>query len=114
MKLLAFSILGLALQVMAQPVINAGGIVNATGYQTTLAPDTVFTIFGSGMGPAALSAATAPNYPASLGGTSITFTPTAGGAAIPAKLVYTSAGQVAGLLPSSIAPGTYNVQLTYN
>jgi len=96
------------------PVITSGGIVNALGYQTTLAPDTVFVIFGSAMGPAALQSATAPNYPPSLGGTSISFTPTSGGAAISAKMIYTSAGQIAGLLPSSIAAGTYNVQVTYN
>ena len=96
------------------PVITPGGIINATGYQTLLAPDTVFVIFGSAMGPAVLAAATAPTYPASLGGTSITFTPVAGGAAITAKMVYTIAGQIAGLLPSSIPPGTYAVRVTYN
>jgi uncharacterized protein (TIGR03437 family) len=99
---------------VAQPIINSGGIINATGYQTTLAPDTVFVIFGSGMGPAALTAAAAPSYPTTLGGTTIAFTPAAGGVTIPAKMVYSSAGQVAGLLPSSIAPGSYNVQLAYN
>jgi uncharacterized protein (TIGR03437 family) len=96
------------------PVITPGGIVNASGYQTTLAPDTVFVIFGSNMGPATLAAGTAPSYPATLGGTSVTFTPAAGGSAITAKMVYTSAGQIAGLLPSSIAPGTYAVKVTYN
>jgi trimeric autotransporter adhesin len=96
------------------PSISSGGIVNATGYQTLLAPDTVFTIFGNSMGPATLTAASAPNYPTSLGGTSITFTPSGGGTPINAKLVYSSAGQVAGLLPSSITPGKYSVQLTYN
>lgn len=95
------------------PAITSGGIVNALGYQTTLAPDTVFVIFGGNLGPTALAAAAAP-YPASLGGTSITFTPAGGGSAITAKMVYTSAGQIAGLLPSSIAPGTYAVQVTYN
>jgi uncharacterized protein (TIGR03437 family) len=105
--------LALTSTLLAQPSITSNGIVNATGYQTTLAPDTVFVIFGSGMGPAALAGASAPNYPNSLDGTSVTFTPSSG-AAITAKMVYTSAGQVAGLLPSSIAPGVYAVRLTYN
>ena len=96
------------------PVITTGGIVNATGYQAKLAPDTVFVIFGSGMGPASLTAGSAPNYPATLGGTSVTFTPASGGAAVTAKMVYTSAGQIAGLLPSSITPGAYGVRVTYN
>jgi uncharacterized protein (TIGR03437 family) len=104
----------LAVSGAGAPVLYTGGIVNATGYQTLLAPDTVFVIFGSAMGPAALTAASAPNYSTSLGGTSITFSPSSGGTAIPAKMIYSSAGQVAGLLPSSIAPGTYAVQLTYN
>ena len=60
------------------PVITPGGIVNASGYQTTLAPDTVFVIFGANMGPAVLQAASAPNYPGNLGGTSITFAPQPG------------------------------------
>jgi uncharacterized protein (TIGR03437 family) len=96
------------------PTFPVGSIVNATGYQTKLAPDTVFVIFGSNMGPAAITTATAPNYPLSLGGTSITFTPLAGGSAISAKMVYSLSAQVAGLLPSSIAPGTYAVRVTYN
>jgi uncharacterized protein (TIGR03437 family) len=96
------------------PVFSASSVLNALGYQAKLAPDTVFVIFGSGMGPATLAAGTGPNYPQSLSGTSITFTPQGGGTAINAKIVYTSAGQVAGLLPSSIAPGTYAVRVTYN
>ena len=95
------------------PVITSNGVVNATGYQNKLAPDTVFVVFGGGMGPASLAAAAAP-YPDSLSGTSITFTPAGGGAAITAKMVYTVAGQVAGLLPSSIPPGVYAVRVIYN
>ena len=111
----ALLLLGLCpIAAWAQPVINAGGIVNATGYQTTLAPDTVFLIYGSGLGPAKLATAAAPNYPSSVGGTSITFTQTSGGAATNAKMIYSVAGQVAGLLPSSIKPGTYAVQVSYN
>lgn len=109
-----FILLAFAAPAMAQPVINAGGVVNASGYQTTLAPDTVFAVFGKGLGPNSLIAAPAPDYPASLGGTSIAFTPLAGGTAIPASVVYASFGQAAGLLPSSIAPGTYAVRVTYN
>ncbi|MEK7408729.1 MAG: hypothetical protein AAB225_26995 [Acidobacteriota bacterium] len=96
------------------PVINPGGVVNATGYQNKLAPGALFTIFGRLMGPDNIVTAAAPNYPTSLGGASITFTPVGGGAAITARVVYTLAGQVAGLLPSSITPGTYAVRVTYN
>lgn len=112
---LACITLGLAAAVSAQPVIrNANGILNASGYQPQLAPDTVFVIFGTGLGPAAIATAPAPNYPLTLAGTSIHFTPSGGGPPIAAKMVYTLATQVAGLLPSSIAPGNYSVTATYN
>ena len=100
---------GLASALVAQPSINTGGIVNVSGYQATLAPDTVFVIFGSGMGPATIATASAPNYPANLSGTSVSFGP-ASGSPVAAKVVYTLTGQVAGLLPSSITPGTYALQ----
>jgi uncharacterized protein (TIGR03437 family) len=97
----------------AQPVIrSSNGVLNASGYQAQLAPDTVFVIFGTGLGPAAIQTASAP-YPASVGGTSVNFTPSGGGTAIPAKMVYSLATQVAGLLPSSITPGTYSVTVAY-
>jgi uncharacterized protein (TIGR03437 family) len=96
------------------PAFNASSVLNALGYQSKLAPDTVFVIFGSGMGPSALAAAAGPDYPTSVGGTSVTFTPAAGGSPINAKMLYASAGQLAGLLPSSIAPGNYAVRVTYN
>jgi uncharacterized protein (TIGR03437 family) len=102
----------LAAPLLAQPSIDA--VVNATGYQTKLAPDTFFVIFGRNMGPAAIVLAAGPNYPAALSGTSITFTPAAGGEAITARMYYTVAAQVSGLLPSSIAPGAYAVRVTYN
>jgi hypothetical protein len=81
------------------PAINASGIVNASGYQTTLAPGTIFVIFGSNMGPATLASAAAPIYPANLAGTSITFTPSGGRTPIQGMLVYTSAAQVAAFCP---------------
>ena len=46
----------------AQPTITANGVLNATGYQNTLAPDTVFVVFGTGIGPASIMTAPAPNY----------------------------------------------------
>ncbi len=96
----------------AQPTLH--GVVNATGYQAKLAPDTVFVIFGENMGPAAVVLAAGPNYPAALAGTSISFTPADGGAAIPARMYYTLGAQVSGILPSSIPPGDYEVRVSYN
>jgi uncharacterized protein (TIGR03437 family) len=98
----------------AQPTIKTASVLNASGYQNKLAPNTVFVIFGSGLGPATLVAAPSTDYPLTLSGSSVTFTPAAGGAAVNARMVYVLAGQVAGLLPSSISPGTYAVRVTYN
>lgn len=98
---------------LAQPAIFTGGVVNVSGYQATLAPGTVFVIFGANMGPASIVTAPAPSYPTMLGETSVTFTP-ASGAAVTALMVYSVAGQVAGLLPSSTAPGIYAVRVAYN
>jgi uncharacterized protein (TIGR03437 family) len=98
----------------AQPAIrSSNGVLNASGYQAQLAPDTVFVIFGTGLGPAAIQTASAPNYPALLAGTSVNFTPVGGGTAIPGKMIYTLATQIAGVLPSSIAPGNYSVTVSY-
>jgi uncharacterized protein (TIGR03437 family) len=96
------------------PSFTAAGVINALGYQTRLAPGTVFVVFGSAMGPSTLAAASGPNYPDTVGGTSITLTPASGGSAVNAKMVYAAAGQVAGLLPSSVAPGTYSMRIVYN
>jgi uncharacterized protein (TIGR03437 family) len=109
----ALLILALGGFACAQPSITANSVLNVSGYQSTLAPDTVFVIFGANLGPASIATAAAPSYPTSLGGTSITFTPSGGGAAINAKMIYSLAGQVAGLLPSSITPGTYAVRVIY-
>jgi len=98
----------------AQPAITPGRILNTSGDQAKLAPGVVWVIYGSGLGPASLAIATGPNYPDSVAGTSVTFTPTAGGAAIPVKIWYSLSTQAGGFLPSSIVPGTYNVHVAYN
>jgi uncharacterized protein (TIGR03437 family) len=106
--------LAMAGAIYAQPAITPGRILNTSGDQQKLAPGVVWVIYGNGLGPASLTTATGPNYPDSVAGTSVTLTPAAGGAAITAKIWYTLSTQVGGLLPSTIAPGTYNVRVTYN
>jgi uncharacterized protein (TIGR03437 family) len=101
------------ISLFAQPTFQAGAVLNAGGYQTLLAPNTVFVIFGAGMGPAALASGAIP-YPEELAGTSVTFTPMAGGAAINARMVYTSGGQLAGMLPSTAAAGEYAARVIFN
>ncbi len=96
------------------PVFSGANVRNALGYQPALAPGAMFVLFGSGLGPASLSAAAGPAYPTTLAGTAVSFTPAAGGTPVSARLVYTSATQLAGLLPSSLAPGSYSVRVIFN
>jgi uncharacterized protein (TIGR03437 family) len=112
--------------VAAQPSI--GGVVNGGSY--ALAPDNakntpignnlvaqgaIFVIFGKNMGPATLAGSTGlpltTTLPAS-GGTSVSIT--SGGKTVSAYMVYTSAGQVAAILPSDTPIGAATVTVTYN
>jgi uncharacterized protein (TIGR03437 family) len=100
---------------MAQPSIRGeNGVLNASSYQPDIARGSWFVIFGSNMGPASLAIASGVPFPTDISGTRVTFTPAAGGTAIDTRLWYTSAGQVAGLLPSSAAAGDYDVRVIYN
>jgi uncharacterized protein (TIGR03437 family) len=99
---------------MAQPAISAtNGVLNASSYLPDVARGSWFVVFGSGMGPASLTQASGSPFPTELGGTRVTFTPAAGGTAIDARLWYTSAGQLAGLLPSTAAAGDYDVRVVF-
>ena len=105
----------LAATAFGQPAIRSSlGVLNANSYQPLLAPDSVFVIIGTGLGPATIQSAPAPNYPAALAGPSFAFAPIRGAPSIPSYRFYTSNGALAGVLPSSIAPGTYAVTVTYN
>src|SRR5438067_5489261 len=127
-SLLKFAVLipVLTAAVFGQPTI--GGIVNAASYaaapldangkpiaNNNIAQGAIFVIFGSGMGPAALASPSGLPLPTTLpdtNGTSITIS--SGGQTVKAFMVYTSAGQVAAILPSNTSIGSANVTVTYN
>lgn len=116
-RTLLLLILALAAMVpaLAQPSIRAeNGVLNASSYQADIARGSWFVIFGSNMGPASIALAPGAPFPTELSGTRVTFTAASGGAAIDARLWYTLAGQLAGLLPSSAAAGAYDVRVIYN
>src|SRR5205085_1138752 len=110
----------------AQPAID--GIVNGASYaaapldsngkaigNNNIAQGAIFIIFGHGMGPASLVSSTSLPLQTSLpdaNGTSITIS--SGGQSVKAFMVYTSAGQVAAILPSNTPIGSANVTVTYN
>ena len=108
-----------AISAVAQPAI--GGIVNAASYaqapvgNNIVAQGAIFVIFGKGMGPAALVAPASLPLPTSLpdsNGTSVSVA--SGGQTIAAYMVYSSAGQVAAILPSSTPAGPASVTITYS
>ncbi len=100
---------------MAQPAIRAeNGVLNTSSYLPDIARGSWFVVFGSNMGPAALTLTPSTPFPTELAGTRVTFTPAAGGTAIDTRLWYTSAGQLAGLLPSTAAVGDYDVRIIFS
>jgi uncharacterized protein (TIGR03437 family) len=125
LKFVFFSLLATA-PILAQPSI--GGIVNGASYAAAppdannkpignnlIAQGAIFTIFGNDMGPTALVGSSSlplgTTLPAS-SGTSVSVT--SGGKTVNAYMVYTSAGQVAAILPSITPIGAATVTVTYN
>ncbi|MDP3001317.1 MAG: hypothetical protein Q8N47_27790 [Bryobacterales bacterium] len=100
----------------AQPVIRAdNGVLNTSSYLPDIARGSWFVVLGAGMGPATISVYSGGlPYPTEQSGTRVTFTPAAGGTAVEARLWYTRADQLAALLPSATAAGSYDVRVIYN
>lgn len=108
-----------AVAAVAQPSI--GGIVNAASYaqapvgNNIVAEGAIFVIFGTGMGPSTLVAPSSLPLPTSLpdaNGTSVSVS--SGGQKIAAYMVYSSAGQVAAIMPSNTPAGPASVTVTFN
>ena len=93
----------------AAPVIT--GVVNAASYKeprlpgANIAPGSIFIVTGSGLGPANIAVAPAAFQSTSLSGTSVKVTVNA--TTVNALMYYTSATQVAALMPSSTPTGGF-------
>lgn len=102
----------------AKPVIGTDGIVNVASYQPSgfpnsgIAQGSLFVVFGSGLGPSVIQGLGGFPIPTKLGGTSIQVT--VNGVTKDALMIYSLAGQVAALLPSSTPAGDGTLTLTYN
>lgn len=114
-SLLLFSSV-LLLRLSAQPTITAAenaasnivpGLPNAG-----IAQGAIFVVFGTGLGPANISVASQPFQSTTLSGTSVSVN--VGGTLVSALMYYTSASQVAALLPSNTPAGTGTITVTYN
>src|SRR5207248_105695 len=118
-KQLALSIGGLTstanIPVTTGPIIlsasNAATLIEA-GPRFGIAPGSIFVLKGINLGPATISIDPKAFQSTSLSGTSVTVT--VNGTTVQALMYYTSAGQIAALLPSNTPVGTGTVTLTYN
>jgi uncharacterized protein (TIGR03437 family) len=92
---------------------------NAYGTPNTVAQGSLIVVKGTNMSASGYNKMSLP-YPTSTpgGGTSVTFTPAAGGTGTQIYLFYTynenGVNQIGGILPSTLATGDYSVTVTYN
>ncbi len=99
-------------QVTLSSAVNAASYLNPILPNGNLAQGGVFIAFGSGMGPAKLQEISAFPLPTNLAGTSITVT--VNGTTVNCIMLYTSAAQVAAVLPSDTPVGAGTMVLSYN
>jgi uncharacterized protein (TIGR03437 family) len=105
----------------AQPAVgNSGmGVVNAASYTvqvpspSVLAQGSIFTIFGSGLGPAAPAEASSYPLATSLQGVSISISH-GNGPPVPAYPLYVSASQINAIMPSDAPLGSDTIAVTFN
>jgi uncharacterized protein (TIGR03437 family) len=97
----------------AQPVVNPGGVLNASSYSTTNPPGSLIVIFGVSMagGTGLLKASTTP-LSMSLKNNSDTISVTVNGKAAP--MFYASNTQTSVQLPWEVSPGNASIVVTRN
>ena len=106
-----------ALTLPAIPLIYPGGVVNGASFLppplpgSALAPGSVFSIFGSQLGPESGLAAFGIPLPNELAGVSVSVWDAAG-ISRPAQLLYVGSGQINAVLPEVIPAGLYLVTVT--
>ncbi|HEY4362343.1 MAG TPA: hypothetical protein VGN17_15315 [Bryobacteraceae bacterium] len=104
------------IQVFSGPTItnveNAASNIAAALPNSGIAQGAIFVLQGINLGPAAISIASSPFQSTSLSGTSISVT--ISGTTVAPTLYYTSAAQVAALMPSNTPLGTGTVTVTNN
>jgi|SRR5579871_6095763 len=118
MKILLAGVCLTVLAAQAQPHINYRGVVNAASFAppgsvgSSIARGSIFSIFGSNIGPATLAQVSAFPLPATLAGVSIKITQ--GSASVNAIPLIVTANQVNAIMPSNAPLGLVSIQLTLN
>ncbi len=97
------------LQPSAQAVAVAAVVDAASAVPGPISPGKIVVLYGIGLGPAqlALFPGTATSVPTLVGGTAVSFN------GIPAPVIYTSANQVAAVVPYALSGTTSQVTVTY-
>ena len=97
------------------PVPTITDVLDAGSYTKNIAQGSIFVVKGTTLSASGFTQMSFP-LPTSSSGVKITFTPAAGGAGTDAYLVYLynqgGVNQLAGILPSGVAAGNYNVTVT--
>ncbi len=104
--------------VLAQPSVATGGVVNIASYapvglpSSSIAQGSMFAVFGSGMGPSTLQEIDSFPLVTTFQGTSLSVA--INGTTVSPYVIYTSAGQLAAVMPSNTPTGTGTLTVTYN
>ena len=102
---------------VTSPPPTVTGVFDDASNTANVAQGSLFIVKGTNLRASGYNSL-APPYPMSAGGTSITFTPVAGGTGTQTYLFYTynqsGVNQIGGIIPSTLAAGNYNVTVTYN
>jgi len=97
----------------APPVISA--VQDSASNTPNIAEGAFFVVYGTNLAPSTSGLTNFPR-PTSVGGITVTVTPTTGGSGTPVYLIYiahgTSYDQINCVLPSTVQPGNYNVTVT--
>jgi uncharacterized protein (TIGR03437 family) len=113
-KLCATAILAVA-SAFGAPAIT--DVLDAGAYTANIAQGSIFVVKGTGLCPTGYQQSSIPYSTAALNGAKITFTPAAGGSGTDAYMLYTYGSstltQLAAVLPSTLAVGSYKVTVTY-
>ena len=95
---------------------NITAVLDGGGYTADIAQGSIFVVFGRNLCSSGTVYGSLPYSSAPLNNVKITFTPAGGGAPTDAYMVYTYgagvANQLAGILPSTVPAGSYNVTVT--
>jgi uncharacterized protein (TIGR03437 family) len=105
---LSFSVSG-TVNATAVPTILS--VTDGASYTSNISEGAFFTVWGSNLAPSNLGLTNFPR-PLTVGGVTVTVTPAAGGTGTPVYLIYVGTGQINCVLPSTVAPGNYNVTVT--